>query len=477
LASQGIGMTDIPLSNAAELSAAYAARKLSPVEAARVLFDRIGKLGPSVNAFCFIDEAASMSEARASETRWTKGEPLSALDGVPVAIKDLLLTKGWPTLRGSRTVDPNQRWNEDAPAVARLREAGAVLLGKTTTPEFGWKGVTDSPLTGTTRNPWNLKMTPGGSSGGSAAALAARLAPLAIGTDGGGSIRIPASFSGLFGLKPSYGRVAAYPLSPFGTLAHVGPLSRDVMSSAMLLDVIARPDARDPHQLPPPGRSFTDGLKDGLRGRRVAFSRTMGLACRVDDEVGLLVEEAVHRLESLGARVEITDPPAYPTGDMKGDFAVLWSAGAGYLLGRASDKVKALLDPGFHAMVDEGAAISLRRYQDAVMARLQYASAMKQFMEKHDFLATPAVAVPAFAVGELSPWPEDDNWASWTPFTFPFNLTQQPAASVPCGFTRARLPVGLQIVGRTYDDWGVLAAAKAYEHAVPHFQKTPEGYG
>jgi aspartyl-tRNA(Asn)/glutamyl-tRNA(Gln) amidotransferase subunit A len=468
-------MTDI-FQNAAELSAAYAAKKLSPVEVTSGLLDRIGALGRDVNAFCFIDEAASMAEARASETRWMKGQPLSALDGVPVAIKDLLLTRGWPTLRGSRTIDPKGPWNDDAPAVARLREAGAVLLGKTTTPEFGWKGVTDSPLTGVTRNPWNLKMTPGGSSGGSAAAVAARFAPLALGTDGGGSIRIPASFCGLFGLKPSYGRVAAYPLSPFGTLAHIGPISRDVTGSAMLLDVIARPDARDPQQLPPPGQSFREGLKDGVRGRRIAFSPTLGLAWRVDDEVALLVEAAARRLESLGAKVEQVDPPPYPTGDIKTDFSMLWSAGAGYLLGRVGDRVKAQLDPGFRAMVEQGATISLRRYQDAGMARLQFAGAMKQFMERYDFLVTPSVAVPPFAAGELTPWPEDENWVNWTPFTFPFNFTQQPAASIPCGFTRAHLPVGLQIVGKMYDDWGVLAAAKAYESADPHYRKTPPGF-
>ena len=471
-------MNDIPLLNPAELSAAYAARRLSPVEVARAMFDRIGKLGGDINAFCLVDEAASLAEARASESRWTKGEPRSALDGVPVAIKDLLLTRGWPTLRGSRTIDPKGPWNDDAPAVARLREAGAMLLGKTTTPEYGWKGVTDSPLTGVTRNPWNLKMTPGGSSGGSAAALAARLAPLAIGTDGGGSIRIPASFCGVFGLKPSYGRVAAYPLSPFGTLAHIGPMSRDVTGSAMLLDVIVRPDSRDPQQLPPPAQSFTERLRDGVRGKRIAFSPTLGFAWRVDDEVALLAEAAALRLEGLGAKIERVDPPSFPSSDIRADFRVLWWAGAGYLLGKASDRVKALFDPGFHAMVEEGAVFSLRRFQDAAMARLQYASAMRVFMEKFDFLVTPAVAVPAFPVEQLSPWPDDGySWLSWTPFTFPFNLTQQPAASVPCGFTRARLPIGLQIVGRMYDDWGVLAAAKAYESADPHFERAPEGYG
>src|SRR5690242_2296831 len=235
---------------ASELSALFAARDLSPVEVTEACLTRIEALDVEVNAFCHMDGDAARAMAEASEKRWLEGEPLSPLDGVPVAVKDLLLTKGWSTLRGSRTVDANQSWDTDAPTVARLREAGAVLIGKTTTPEFGWKGSTDSPLAGVTRNPWNTSKTPGGSSGGTAAAISARFCPLGLGTDGGGSIRIPSGFCGLFGLKPSFGRVPAYPLSPFGTLAHVGPMSRTALDSAMLMNVITRPDARDWHSLP-----------------------------------------------------------------------------------------------------------------------------------------------------------------------------------------------------------------------------------
>src|SRR6185437_3946189 len=251
--------------NAAELSAAFEARDLSPVEVTEACLGRIEALDSSINSFFHIDVHATETMAEESEKRWLEGEPLSPLDGVPVAIKDLLLTKGWPTRRGSLTIDPKGPWTEDAPSVARLREAGAVFIGKTTTPEFGWKGSTDSPLTGTTRNPWNRQKTPGGSSGGSSAALAARFAPLALGTDGGGSIRIPAGFSGLFGLKPQFGRVPAWPPSPFGTLAHIGPMSHDVEGSAMLMDVIARPDGRDPLALPPAGRGFGADLTAPVR--------------------------------------------------------------------------------------------------------------------------------------------------------------------------------------------------------------------
>lgn len=464
--------------NAGELSAGFAAGTFSPLDAAAALLARIEKLDGAINAFCFLDAPATLQQARASETRWQKGAPLSVLDGVPVAIKDLLLTKGWPTLRGARTIDPHQAWNDDAPAVARLRQAGAVLLGKTTTPEYGWKGVTDSPLTGITRNPWDLGKTPGGSSGGSAAALAARLAPLAIGTDGGGSIRIPASFSGVFGLKPTYGRVPAFPPSPFGTLAHIGPMSRDVAGSAMLLDIISGFDARDPFALPPAQGSFTSGLDDGVRGKRVAFSPAMGFAKNIDSEVAALVAAAAKKFEMLGAVVEAVDPPLIESGgDPKQDFRILWWAGAGYLLGEAPEEKKKLLDPGLRAMAEEGAAIPLRRYQQAMMARTAYAAAMRQFMTRFDLVLTPAVAVPAFDAGLLSPWDNEDfAWLDWTPFSVPFNLTQQPAASVPCGFTRAGLPVGLQIAGRMYDDAGVLAAAMAYQTADPVFKVPPKGF-
>src|SRR6476646_6668109 len=242
-------MSDLCTLSATELLDGYRKHQLSPVEVTRAVLDRIEKLNPVLNAFNLVSDRA-MEDAKASQARWTSGQPKGLLDGVPVSIKDIILTKGWPTLRGSKTVDPKGPWNDDAPAAARLREHGAVLLGKTTTPEFGWKGVTDSPLTGITRNPWNAKKTPGGSSGGAVAAVASGMGPLAVGTDGGGSIRIPCSFTGLFGIKPSFGRVPAWPLSPMGNVAHLGPMARTVADAALMLNVLSQPDARDWHALP-----------------------------------------------------------------------------------------------------------------------------------------------------------------------------------------------------------------------------------
>jgi aspartyl-tRNA(Asn)/glutamyl-tRNA(Gln) amidotransferase subunit A len=460
--------------SAAQLSAAYSNRTLSPVEVTEALLARIEALDTKINSFCCCDPGASKEQARQSERRWLEGAPLSPLDGVPVAIKDLLLTSGWPTRRGSLTTDPKGPWDVDAPSVARLREAGAVLIGKTTTPEFGWKATTDSPLTGITRNPWNAEKTPGGSSGGSAAALAARFCPLALGTDGGGSIRIPAALSGVVGLKPSFGRVPAYPLSPFGTVAHIGPMSRTVLDAAMLLNVIGKPDARDWQALPYQATDYAEGLEFGMRGKRIAFSPRLGHVQRIVPEVEHLGAATARRFEKMGAHVEQIDPPG---GDVIETFKTLWWSSAAFLLRELPEEKKEQLDPGLRQIAEDGAKISLDEYLSANAARGRFGSAMRQFMERHDFLLTPAVATPAFEAGQLSPIDEDgEAWLHWTPFTYPFNLTHQPAASVPCGFTRDGLPVGLQIVGCMFDDLGVLAAAAAYELADPHFEKVPAGF-
>ncbi|MEO7127549.1 MAG: amidase family protein, partial [Rhodoferax sp.] len=300
--------TDLAECTATELLRLFRAGQASPVEATRAVQARIERLNPQINAFCYLNTEAAAQAARDSEARWARGAPCGALDGVPTSIKDLILTSGMPTLRGSHAVAVDQPWEVDAPATARLREAGAVLLGKTCTPEFGCKGETNSPRTGLTRNPWNLSKTPGGSSGGTAAAVAASMGPIGVGTDGAGSVRIPAAFCGNFGLKPSFGRVPAYPLSPFGTVAHLGPHSLSVRDAALMMNVLSRPDARDWTALPFDARDYTVGLDDGIRGLRIAYSPTLGYARNVHPEVAAAVQAAVRELESLGAHVEQIDP-------------------------------------------------------------------------------------------------------------------------------------------------------------------------
>ncbi len=453
---------DIALFSATELLRLYRRKQLSPVEATRAALERIDRYNSTLNAYCLVDGESAIAAARAAEGRWHKGEPKGLLDGVPASIKDVVLTKGWPTLRGSRAVSRDQPWDEDAPSVARLRAHGAVLLGKTTTPEFGWKGITDSPLTGVTRNPWNPALTPGGSSGGAAAAIATGMGALAIGTDGGGSIRIPAGFTGVFGIKPSFGRVPAAPLSPFGTVSHVGPLTRTVADAALMLTVIAEPDVRDWHALPYDGRDYRVGLDGGVRGLRIAFSENLGYVS-VDAEVAAIVSNAVNVFVDMGAQVELLDPGFANPSDT---FSKLWFAGAANLTRSLSAEQRAVLDPGLAEIAAEGADISLMDYLAAINQRGALGQSMNLFHERYDLLLMPTLPIPAFAAGQETPMP-GGRWMDWTPFTYPFNLTQQPAASIPCGRTQSGLPVGLQIVGPRYDDALVLRASRAFETPRP----------
>ncbi len=446
-----------------QLVEGYSAKRFTPVDVAKACLTRMRSMEPKLNAMSLIDEATTLLMAEASAARWRIGETAGPLDGVPVLIKDIVLVRGWPTLRGSRTTDPSQAWEHDAPCVARLREAGAVFMGMTTTPEFGWKGVTDSPLTGITRNPWNLDKTPGGSSGGSAAAIAAGYGALAIGTDGGGSIRIPAAFTGTFGLKPSFGRVPAWPLSAFGTVAHVGPMARNVKDAAFMLNEIAKPDARDWHALPFDGTDYAAFKSMTLAGVKIAYSRNLGYV-DVDPEIAALVSSAVGVLADLGAEVFEIDPGFE---DPARCFRTIWWGGARFLLGSLSPEKKALLEPALADVVEQAKSLTLEDVYEANRQRGLLGSHMRQFMTEFDALITPALPIAAFDVGRLEPASPDPSgkWVSWTPFTYPFNLTQQPAASVPCGFVKSGLPAGLHIVGKMYDDAMVLRIAQAYDEA------------
>lgn len=457
-------MTDAAMLTATELLDLYRTRRLSPVEATRAALDRIARDNPAVNAFSLVDEEGALASARGSERRWQAGRPAGRLDGIPVSIKDLLLARGWPTRRGSLTVDPDQPWEHDSPSVARLRGHGAVLLGMTTTPERGWKGVTDSPLTGVTRNPWNTGTTPGGSSGGAAVAAALGMGALHIGTDGGGSIRIPAAFTGVFGLKPTYGRVPAWPLSPFGDVSHVGPITRSVADAALMLTVLAEPDARDWQALPWDRRDWRAGLEDGVRGLRVAWSPALGGAA-VDPEVAEITAAAAAVFEELGAEVVREDPDIEPPHEI---FRRIWYSGAVGALAGIPEARWADIDPGLAEIAREGAAIAHADHLEAGLARGRLGLALSLFLDRYDLLLTPALPIPAFAAGrEVPEGGGMVRWTEWTPFTYPFNLTQQPAASVPCGLTQAGLPVGLQIVGPRHGEAAVLRAARAFEAARP----------
>lgn len=465
-------MSEVAFLPATELLGLYRSRKLSPVEATEAALSQIERHNPCVNAYCVVDAEGALAQAQESEERYARGEPAGRLDGVPTSVKDIFLTQGWPTLRGSRIVDPDQEWYEDAPAVTRLRENGAVILGKTTTPEYAWKGVTDSPLTGFTGNPWAPMHTAGGSSGGGAAAVALGMGQLAVGTDGGGSVRIPASFCGIVALKPTYGRIPLWPVSPFGTLAHAGPMTLTVADAALMLEVLAKPDVRDWTSLPPEGVDYLDAIEGGVEGLRIAFSPDLGYV-DVEPEIREAVETAARAFEDMGARVEEMKPGFEDPVEV---FNIHWNSGAANALRAYSEKLRELMDPGLVEIAKEGAGYSVMQYLEAVSRRSELGIHMGRFHAEYDLLLTPTLPIPAFEAAREVPkgW-QHKRWTSWTPFTYPFNLTQQPAASVPCGFTRFGLPVGLQIVGAKYEDALVMRAAHAYQTAQPLTYRRPPG--
>src|SRR5829696_5451261 len=300
---EGRIMTDLSMMSADALVAGYSRGEFSPLDATRAALDAIAAHEQAVNAFVLVDEEVALSMAEASATRYRAGAPVGPADGVPVSIKDMFLTAGWPTMRGSNLIDAHAEWREDAPATARLREAGTVFLGKTTTPEFAWKGVTDSICQGITCNPWGAGLTAGGSSGGSATAVGLGMGTWSVGTDGGGSVRIPASFTGTVAFKPTYGVVPMYPSSPYGTLAHAGPMTRTVTDAAMMLDVLAGFDARDWSALQTPTTSFVSGLRDGVEGLRLAFSADLGIGSN-EPQVDAAVRAAVQVFVEAGAKVD-----------------------------------------------------------------------------------------------------------------------------------------------------------------------------
>ena len=464
-------MTTTPeLLSARALSNQYRTKKLSPVEVTKACLALAEAHNESLRAFVCLEREESLDAARASEARWRIGRPLSPIDGVPATVKDVLAMRGQATLRGSLTCDPGDLAADDAPAVGLMREAGAVLIGKTTTPEFGWKGVTDSPLTGVTRNPWDESKTPGGSSGGAAVAAAMGMGALHFGTDGGGSIRIPASFTGVVGFKATFGRVPAYPLSPFGTVSHIGPMTRSVDDAALMYAIIAWPDPRDAYSLPACGPELAGELDQGAKGLRIALSPSLGFAAPAP-AIAKRLQEAARALESLGAHVEET---ALDLTQAEEIFRVHWFAGAGKVLRGVEESKRRKMDEGLVAIGEAGAAFPLADYLDAMTQRENLIARLNALHQRYDLLLTPSTPLTAFEAGQEAPsngnWGE--RWHLWTPFSYPFNLTGQPAISVPAGLSPDGLPIGVQLVGPRFADAIVLRVAKALETAFP-FQAPP----
>ena len=455
--------------SASELRDLYSSRALSPVEVTRAILDRIECLNPELNAFTVITGELALKQAGTAERAYARGDA-PPLAGISISIKDLTPTRGIRTARGS-LIDPDWIPDEDAPIVERLYASGAVMVGKTNTPELGWKGDSGNRVFGPTFNPWNLAKTAGGSSGGAAAAVAAGLGPLAQGSDGAGSIRIPAAFCGIFGFKQSFGLVPQYPPSAVGDLSHLGPMTRTVRDAAMMLNAIAGADGRDRLSWSS-GIDYTRDLDSGVPELRVAWSPTLGHA-QVASDVLEKTGPAAMTFRELGCAVEQVDPNLPDPANI---LDIMWSgAMAGYFAGQL-DEVRHLLDPGLLTMVERARSRSATELAHALQQRNSYYTGMRRFMERFDLLLTPTLPVTAFSAGLDEP----DGWQratlaplDWTPFTFPFNLTGQPAATVPCGFDGNGLPVGLQIVGRWREDSTVLRAAAAFESAMPWTEFRP----
>jgi aspartyl-tRNA(Asn)/glutamyl-tRNA(Gln) amidotransferase subunit A len=465
-------MTDeLAWMTAADLAKAIAKKKVSPVEVVDTLFERIAKLS-ALNAFVTLDVEGARKAAKAAERAVTKRSArLGALHGVPFSVKDLVTTRNIRTTFGTPLYRDNVP-GEDAPIVERLKAAGGIMLGKTNTPTFGWVGITDNLVFGLTRNPWNLARTPGGSSGGAGAAVAAGLGPLAVGTDGGGSIRKPAAFCGIFGHKATYGRIPLHPHGAAWSLSHAGPMTRTVRDAALMMNVCAGADPRDQYSLPADGVNYVRALGGGVKGLRVAYSETLGFAPAVDPEVRAATRAAAGVFRTLGCRVDVVNP-GWPS--PYECWRTIFLGGIAARLAPYRERQHDI-DPGLRPILEEALALAPTAYVQAWFERNAWAEHTRRFFAKYDLLLSPTAATAAFEHGILYPATIDGKAVSReasSAFTFPFNMTGEPAASVPCGFTRDGLPIGLQIVGRRFEDATVLRASAAFEAARPWSQRRP----
>jgi aspartyl-tRNA(Asn)/glutamyl-tRNA(Gln) amidotransferase subunit A len=473
MTAQKNGREQIVFLSAIELGRLYRARELSPTEVVEATLAHVEAVNPTLNAYVTVTAELARDRARRAERALGAGEGAGLpLLGVPLSLKDLTPTKGIRTTNGSLLT---RDWVPDADPVVvqRIYASGAVILGKTNVPEYGWKGDTTNRIVGSSHNPWRHGLTTGGSSGGAAAAVAAGMGPIAQGSDGAGSIRIPSSFCGVFGLKPTYGTVPAGEPS-MERVSQMGPIARTVWDAALLLGVIAGRDVRDPDSWASPGESYVDGIDRGVRGVRVAWSPDLGCAS-VDREVADIVARAVAVFSDLGCDVDEIDAPF---DDPCGLFEVMSAtaeAGEYGTLERFAE-VRDLLDPGRLRHIETGWTFSGVDVARANAGRAELYVRMRRLMETYQLLLTPTLPVTPFPAGADYPPQLPGNPTDalcWPRFTYPFNLTGQPAASVPCGFTADGLPVGLHVVGRWREDATVLRAARAFEVARPWAARRP----
>jgi aspartyl-tRNA(Asn)/glutamyl-tRNA(Gln) amidotransferase subunit A len=455
------GLKEVNRIDATELVTQIARREISPVEVVDAALTRLEETEPALNAFAAVDADGARRAARAAELAVMRGDALGPLHGIPVSVKDLIDVAGLPARYGSLTMKDNIAL-ADAPSVERLRRAGAIIIGKTTVPEFGYSWVTNSLLQGYTRNPWNLALTPGGSSGGAVASVAAGVTPIALGTDGGGSIREPCSLTGLAGIKANFGRVPLWPQNDAQMLSHVGPIARSVADAALVLGVIAGPDRRDPFSLMEPiGR---EPEPQTLRALKVAFSPTLGYA-KIDEPVERAVAAAIEKLRPLFPLMDNVAEVA-PNPTFHGPLLI------GGISARLGDLVATspnLIDPSLLAAVKDFRQISGDTYTRLLRRQFEYRETLRQFFERYDLLLTPTT--PCVAWNVEATLPPSQNFP--LSLTRPFNNTGQPAASIPCGLTEDNLPVGLQVVTPLGAEARLIAALRVIEAALGARMKSP----
>ncbi len=455
---------EFDMMTAMELRQRITSREITPVDLTRRALDKAEATQKTLNCFSVLAPEAALAAAKKAEQAVMKGDVLGLLHGLPFSAKDLIAVAGLPYMSGSRTMEANIG-TVDAPAVARAKGAGAILIGKTTTSEFGCKPVGDSPLTGITRHPWNLAKTPGGSSAGCAASVAAGITPFALGTDGGGSIRIPAAFTGTFGFKANFGRVPVWPTSATPTLAHVCPLARNVEDAALLLTAISGYDGRDPASIAGPVPDFLGACNAPVKGMRIAWSPTLGFA-RPTPEVVEICAAAAQQLGALGCKIELVDEV------FAQDPADLWTAefyaGVGTRLRSFVETQRELLDPAVALVLEAALRQDMRSYYEKVFERYAFREIAREFFERYDLLLSPVLPVSSLDIcKDIPDHLADRNLVSWIFYTYPFNLTGQPSASICAGIAADGMPVGLQITARCNMETDVFRASAAFERLQP----------
>lgn len=459
--------------SAVEMAEAIKTQEITSEEITEILIDQIEEINPIITAYCTPTFDLAREQAKRADDRVRSGEKLPLLNGIPVSIKDLMMTKGIRTTYGSKIYENNVP-DRDEVVVKRLHDAGSVLLGKTNTPAFGFQPVTDNLIFGKTKNPWNLEKTSGGSSGGAAASVVCGMGPLALGSDGGGSIRLPSSLCGVFGLKPSFGRVPRYPIhdSTWITLDHYGPITRYVKDAALMLDAIAGPHDGDRLSIPKHCPSYLNAIKNVPKTLKIGYSTDLRFIKAVDPEVEDFVIQNAKRLEEFGwevekAKIRVRKPEL--------TFNTIVTAGFAYdiNLNKHEDEV----EEDLKKMIQAGQTYSATDLKRAEAQREQLYDVIYQYFKKYDLLITPTTACPAFDLELMYPPKINGRGVSpvgWMSFTFPFNLTGNPAASIPCGWTSEGLPIGMQIIGPRFQDDLVLQVSNAFEKIQPWQEKKPQ---